>query len=160
MGSALRLILRLFIVPLAILAAVMAAALVAGIANWTKFSAQVASDVNDAPAFLLAAVFVITVRSAAVALMLLPGLIGVVVSEALAIRNIIVHALNGGLSIWIDWTTMGADQNLLVFDDPKTVIGAGIAAGFAYWVVAGWSAGFWKPVFGNNAMQAGAHLRP
>mgnify|MGYP003331703740 CR=1 FL=1 len=27
------------------------------------------------------------------------------------------------------------------------VIGAGIAAGFAYWAVAGWSAGFWKPVF-------------
>ena len=24
---------------------------------------------------------------------------------------------------------------------------AGVVAGFAYWLVAGWSAGFWKPVF-------------
>lgn len=127
MGSTLRLILRLFIVPLAILVAVMAAALVAGIANWTRFSAQ-AADLNDAPAFLLAAFFVVAVRSAAVALMLLPGLIGVVVSEALAIRNILAHTLNGALSIWIGWTTMAADQNLLVFDDPKTVIAAGTAA--------------------------------
>ena len=28
--------------------------------------------------------------------------------------------------------------------------GAGIAAGFAYWAVAGWSAGFWRPVFPRN----------
>jgi len=27
------------------------------------------------------------------------------------------------------------------------VFGAGLAGGFAYWAVAGWSAGFWKPVF-------------
>ena len=24
---------------------------------------------------------------------------------------------------------------------------AGLAAGFAYWAIAGWNAGFWKPVF-------------
>ena len=33
------------------------------------------------------------------------------------------------------------------YGDPLIVVGAGIAAGFAYWAVAGWSAGFWKPVF-------------
>jgi hypothetical protein len=27
------------------------------------------------------------------------------------------------------------------------VFGAGLAGGFAYWAVAGWSAGFWKPIF-------------
>jgi hypothetical protein len=32
--------------------------------------------------------------------------------------------------------------------DPIVVVGAGIAAGFVYWAIAGWSAGFWKPVFG------------
>jgi hypothetical protein len=32
-------------------------------------------------------------------------------------------------------------------DEPLIAIGAGIVAGFAYWAVAGWSAGFWKPVF-------------
>src|SRR3954463_5889464 len=104
MGSTVRLVLRLFLVPLAILAAVMVAALVAGIANWTRFSSQVAADLNEAPALALAAFFVVAARSAAVAPMLLPGLIGVAVSEALAIRNIIAHALNGALSIWVGWT--------------------------------------------------------
>ena len=30
------------------------------------------------------------------------------------------------------------------------VFGAGLAGGFAYWAIAGWSAGFWKPVFGDG----------
>ena len=33
------------------------------------------------------------------------------------------------------------------YDDPIMAAAAGLAAGFAYWAVAGWSAGFWKPVF-------------
>ena len=32
-------------------------------------------------------------------------------------------------------------------NEPLPVIAAGLAGGFAYWAVAGWSAGFWKPVF-------------
>ena len=32
-------------------------------------------------------------------------------------------------------------------NEPTYVFGAGLAGGFAYWAVAGWSAGFWKPVF-------------
>ena len=34
-----------------------------------------------------------------------------------------------------------------IFNEPLIVAGAGIAAGFAYWAIAGWSAGFWKPMF-------------
>ena len=33
------------------------------------------------------------------------------------------------------------------YSEPVIVVGAGIVAGFVYWAVAGWSAGFWKPVF-------------
>jgi len=29
---------------------------------------------------------------------------------------------------------------------------AGLAGGFAYWAVAGWSAGFWKPVFRQRVL--------
>ena len=32
------------------------------------------------------------------------------------------------------------------------VFGAGLAGGFAYWAVAGWSAGFWKPVFRQRTL--------
>jgi hypothetical protein len=28
------------------------------------------------------------------------------------------------------------------------VFAAGFAGGLAYWVIAGWNAGFWKPLFG------------
>jgi hypothetical protein len=31
------------------------------------------------------------------------------------------------------------------------VFGAGLAAGFTYWAVAGWSAGFWRPVFRDRS---------
>ena len=31
---------------------------------------------------------------------------------------------------------------------------AGLAGGFAYWAVAGWNAGFWKPVFRSGAPPA------
>jgi hypothetical protein len=48
------------------------------------------------------------------------------------------------------------------YDDPKIVVAAGIAAGFAYWAVAGWSAGFWKPVFRRPVVPvaAGAETPP
>ena len=34
------------------------------------------------------------------------------------------------------------------------IFGAGLAGGFAYWAVAGWSAGFWKPVFRARGIAA------
>jgi hypothetical protein len=33
------------------------------------------------------------------------------------------------------------------YSEPVIVVGAGIVAGFVYWAIAGWTAGFWKPVF-------------
>jgi hypothetical protein len=37
-------------------------------------------------------------------------------------------------------------------NEPRYVIAAGLAGGFAYWAVAGWNAGFWKPVFRQRAL--------
>ena len=31
--------------------------------------------------------------------------------------------------------------------EPRIMVAAGLAGGLAYWLVAGWTAGFWKPVF-------------
>jgi len=44
-------------------------------------------------------------------------------------------------AVWIEasekhWTEAGN----------QILVAAGIAAGFAYWLIAGWTAGFWKPV--------------
>jgi hypothetical protein len=80
--------------------------------------------------------------------MLMPAMLGVLISEAFAIRSWMFHAANGALASWIGWLAM---QEFLksyeFFNEPTIVVGAGIAAGFTYWAIAGWSAGFWKPVF-------------
>src|SRR5437588_550284 len=68
------------------------------------------------------------------------------------------YAPLAGLSIWIGWTTMDSFRNqYALYQDPRIVVAAGLAAGFAYWAVAGWNAGFWKPVFQTGAvtLQAG-----
>ena len=156
MDALLRLLLRFLIVPMGMLAAVVAATLVATFANWARFTALLAADPGapaglDAPALLFGAVLV-AIQSLAVVVMLFPGVLGVLLSEAFAIRTWMFHAPVGGLSIWIGWTAM-ADfrRDYDFYDDLKIVIAAGIAGGFAYWAVAGWNAGFWKPVFRSGA---------
>ncbi len=70
------------------------------------------------------------------------------IAEAFAIRSWIYHAICGGLSALVSLVSIGAlDKDYDLTDEPLIAVGAGIAAGFAYWAVAGWSAGFWKPVF-------------
>jgi len=79
---------------------------------------------------------------------MLPAAVGVLVSEGFAIRHWAFHAVNGAVSVWIGSLLISqGSKGAEYLNVPAVVIGAGIAAGFAYWAVAGWSAGFWKPVF-------------
>ena len=39
------------------------------------------------------------------------------------------------------------DDSGIPLNEPLPVIAAGLAGGLAYWAIAGFSAGFWKPVF-------------
>jgi hypothetical protein len=72
----------------------------------------------------------------------------VLIAEAFAIRSWIYHAVNGGLSAWIGWSLMRDTQAQYRFlTEPRILVAAGLAGGLAYWLVAGWTAGFWKPVF-------------
>ncbi len=83
--------------------------------------------------------------------MLLPASIGILISEAFAIRSWIFHVLNGVVSAWLGWQLFGTVAGIgLPLDRPLMVIAAGIAGGFAYWAVAGFSAGFYKPMFRSN----------
>ena len=82
---------------------------------------------------------------------LLPASIGILIAEAFAIRSWVFHVLNGIVSIWVGWQLFGSDNGSGVpLDQPLVVIAAGIAGGFAYWAVAGFSAGFYKPIFRSN----------
>ena len=147
-----RLLLRFVLVPLGACFASVVAATVASFAHWEKFSAMVTREPQAPENLVLAVLFigpaVAVIMATGAFAMMMPAALGIMISEAFAIRSWIYHAANGALASWIGWLTM---QDFLkryeFYDDPTITIGAGIAGGFAYWIVAGWSAGFWKPVF-------------
>jgi hypothetical protein len=149
MDSLGRLLLRFILVPLGYVAAVMAGALVILFGSW-KLGEIAAVTYDGAPGI---AIFGFVFAGPVLLILLLstmwlPGAIGILVSEAFAIRSWMFHAGNGAVSAWIGWSLFGyVDDTRVPLNGPSAVIGAGLAAGFAYWLVAGWSAGFWKPVF-------------
>ena len=89
------------------------------------------------------------------------GAIGILISEAFAIRSWIFHAGNGAVSAWIGWSLFGyVDDTRIPLNEPLAVLAAGLAGGLAYWAVAGWSAGFWKPVFRDPSGGAAGAASP
>jgi len=159
MESVLRLILRLFLVPLGGVVAVTIAMILLVVAHWHEFAALAYARPDEQGywllAFVLAGPVLAFLFSLAVALTLLPAAVGVLISEAFAIRSWIYHAANGGLAAWIGWSLMQDTQNDYRFlAEPKILVAAGLAGGLAYWVVAGSTAGFWKPVFRSRPQQA------
>ena len=154
MDNLLRLMLRFLLVPFGYFAASIAGTLVVLMASWQLVDRAV--DVPDDPAFVLLGfaiggpILLVMVLT----FLMLPASIGILISEAFAIRSWIFHVLNGVASAWVGWQLYGgrivaesAAFEQLPFDQPLVVVAAGIAGGFAYWAVAGFSAGFYKPVF-------------
>jgi hypothetical protein len=149
LDSFLRLLLRFIIVPLGYLVAVTVGACVLVLGSWKTGSMMLSQNPDTATAGFFAALvagpvmFVVLASS-----MWLPSSIGILISEAFAIRSWIFHALNGAIAGWVGWQMFAAiDQSGTSMNKTTFVFGAGLAAGFAYWAVAGWNAGFWKPVF-------------
>jgi hypothetical protein len=149
MDSVGRLILRVILVPVGYFVAVVVATLVILIGSWKLGPVAVTSD-PDAQAvavfgFMFAAPILLVML---LSVMWLPCAIGILVSEAFAIRSWMFHAGNGAVSAWIGWNLFGyIDASRILVNRPLAVIAAGLAGGLAYWAITGWSAGFWKPVF-------------
>ncbi len=156
-----RFVLRLLVVPLGWCVAMTVGALVIIAANWDAFLAVAnASHEQQQNFWLLLVVFgpllMLALGFAALVMMGLSA-VGVLFSELFAIRSWVFHAASGGLSAAIGWTMIRElRQDLYLVGDLKTIVAAGIAAGLAYWLVAGWSAGFWKPVFDDRLPDAAA----
>jgi len=154
MDALLRLLLRFILVPLGYLAAVIAGACVILLGSW-RFAEMLVSQNPDVFAagmlgFALAGPVLFVMLFSA---MLLPGAVGILISEAFAVRSWIFHALNGAVSAWVGWQMFSSfDSNSEPLNATQFVFGAGLAGGFAYWAVAGWSAGFWKPVFRQRTL--------
>jgi hypothetical protein len=149
MDVLIRLLARFILVPLGYIAAVVVGACVILLGSW-KFAEMLVSSNQDVFAYgvlgfaIAGPVMFIMLFS----VMWLPGAIGVVISEAFAIRSWIFHALNGAVSAWLGSQMLAPLNNMgEPINETTMIFGAGLAGGFAYWAVAGWSAGFWKPVF-------------
>jgi len=159
MESVFRLILRLFLVPLGGVVAFTVAMILLVVAHLHEFAALADARPDEQGywllAFVLAGPVLAFLLSLAVALTLLAAAVGVLISEAFSIRSWIYHAANGGLAAWIGWSLMQDTQNDYRFlAEPRILVAAGLAGGLAYWVVAGSTAGFWKPVFRSGPQQA------
>ncbi|MFG1297801.1 hypothetical protein [Xanthobacter variabilis] len=161
MDSLVRLLLRLILVPLGYLAAVTAGAAVILIGEWrigTLF------DTPRPDEAVLGLVIAVVAAGALMALLVsamwLVAAVGILFSELFAVRSWIFHVANGAISAWIGAQMFGSDAEVnRVVHDPFYVIAAGLAGGLVYWLVAGSTAGFFKPVLRSPAERA-ARLRP
>ena len=129
-----RLIMRVLLVPLACGLAVLTAVLVVIAAHWNRFVALLATDPAGRDDIVVALMFagpaIALVIAVSAMAMMLPAALGVLISEAFAIRSWVFHALNGALSAWVGSVTMvEVSQPYDFYGGPLIVVGAGIAAG-------------------------------
>jgi hypothetical protein len=138
------LLIRLLLVPLGALLAACAATLVAFLANWKVFLSVIGGEsmTSGDIVAVLVGLAMLLVGSAATFPMLLPATIGITISEALAVRSLVFHVLNGVVSIWVGRASMVDPGRPFEFHgQPPAVLAAGLAAGLVYWLIAGRGAG-------------------
>jgi len=146
-----RFLLRFILVPLGAAVALAAAAGFVVIAHRNALLAVLDADPQAQQDYFIALLFggplLALLLSIWAFYMFVPAAIGVLISEAFAIRSWIFHAANGGLSAWLGWTlTQDIRDEYRFLTEPRILVAAGLTAGLAYWIVAGWTAGFWRPV--------------
>jgi hypothetical protein len=146
-----RLFLRFILVPLGALAAIAAGTAVIVVAHHSALAALVAADPQAQQDYFIALMFagplLVLLLSIWAFHMFVPAAIGVAISEAMALRSWIYHAANGGISAWLGWAlTQDIQAEYRFLGEPRILIAAGLLGGLVYWIIAGWTAGFWKPV--------------
>jgi hypothetical protein len=156
-----RLLLRFILVPLGAAVALLAAAAIILIAHRNALIAVLDADPQAQQDYFIALSFggplLAVLLSISAFYMLVPAAIGVLISEALAIRSWLFHAANGGLSAWLGWAMTQSPRyppplagegsvGGWFLAEPRILVAAGLLAGLAYWIVSGWTAGFWKPI--------------
>src|SRR5690349_16518763 len=157
MGSLVRFILRLLLVPLGVAVALPVSLTIMLVANWGGIVSLANPNPDAQGWWLVVFLFAGPVLAVLLSFVLLISLsavaIGVLIAEGFAIRSWIYHAANGGLAGWIGAAmTDDIQEKYRFLTEPKIMIAAGLGGGLAYWLVAGWSSGFWKPVFGPKPL--------
>jgi len=150
-GVILRLLLRLVLVPLGAIMALVAAGAMLVVTQRNAFHAVLAADPQAQQDYLFALMvagpLLVSLMTTWAHYTFVPALAGVLIAETFAIRSWMFHVGNGALSALLGWTlTRELRDEHHLFGNPTVLVAAGIAAGFAYWLIAGWTAGFWKSV--------------
>jgi hypothetical protein len=147
MDDLVRLLLRVVLVPLGYFTAVTVGTLVIVVGSWKLAPVAITSDPDAQTVATFGFIFLSPVLLVLLlSVMWLPGSIGILIAEAFAIRSFLFHAGNGAATAWVTWSG-NLDVDGIPLTRPLPVIAAGLAGGLAYWAIAGWNAGFWKPVF-------------
>jgi hypothetical protein len=147
----LRLLRRLVLVPVGAIMALAAAGAMLVLTQRDAFQAVLAAEPQAQEdyvfALMVAGPLLFRLMSSWAHYTFVPALAGAFIAEAFAIRSWMFHIGNGALSALLGWTlTRDLRDQHHFLDNPTILVAAGIAAGFAYWLIAGWTAGFWKPV--------------
>lgn len=151
----LRLLLRLLLVPLGYFAAVLAGAVVIVVGQW-----QIGTLFDDVPpnevalGLVIAVISTVTFLVMLLSMMWLVASVGILFSEAFAVRSWMFHAGNGAVSAFIANRLFTQDAGSLEVGDGFYILAAGLAGGLAYWLVAGCTAGFFKPMLRAPAARA------
>jgi hypothetical protein len=151
MDLLIRLLLRFILVPLGAAVALSAAAAVIVIAHRNALAAVLDADPQAQQDYFIAFLFggplLALLLSIWAFYVFVPAAIGVLISEAFAIRSWIFHAANGGFAAWLGWAlTQDIRDEYRFLTEPRMLVAAGLVAGLAYWLVSGCTAGFWKPL--------------
>ena len=133
---------RILVVLAAFLVASFVAAFVIAFAvlmEWQEIFAG--GDGSTGAGWLLVGVFGFVVSIKA----LVPAVLLIGLAEYFAIRSVLFYAVAGGAGLVALYHGLGlAERDVLVGRDLEIMAGAGIAAGFVYWAIAGRKAGCWR----------------
>jgi len=153
MDSFFRLLLRLILVPAGLVMALLAGLVVILFGEWRLGSLFDGLPANPETFIVLVdALFTASfLVMFLVSTMWLVGAIGVLFAEVFAVRSWLFHVANGVVSAFLGaqlFPRLSGDAAPIA--DPFYILAAGLAGGLAYWLTAGWCAGFWKPILGPS----------
>ena len=146
MDAALRFLLRLLVVPLGYLAGMAATMLLVLVGYWDLRNMFAGLDEVELFAILDVLMAATMTLTTLVLTMWAVASVGILCAEVFGIRSWLYHVGNGAISAWIAGQMFAPyARSPAPGDADLYVLVAGLAGGLAYWLVAGWNAGFWKP---------------